>query len=217
MSLHDGFDCAAEALKVRHRTLFLEIQRANRAWPGGVTEGFKVMGIHPTATLAALSPDEYDQAPSLLLALEYISYFKPRAVVHYIAGLADCITVPAPSTRKAFPSRKAAADDLASKIRRVLMSDLEDAAGTPSLSRAQAIQSDLLALIDAAHAMYIKLSPVSQDVRLPRAPQGEGLRCAASASGSADGSATEARGQVRGSSLDLMHTGAKEPDIGLGY
>jgi len=216
MSLHDGFDCAAEALKVRHRTLFLEIQRANRAWPGGVTEGFKVMGIHPTATLAALSPDEYDQAPSLLLALEYISYFKPRAVVHYIAGLADCITVPAPSTRKAFPSRKAAADDLASKIRRVLMSDLEDAAGTPSLSRAQAIQSDLLALIDAAHAMYIKLSPVSQDVRTqsPRPlNQAPGLDCPASPSSGDRRNINQASGAPMGG----LHTGTEEPDIGLGY
>jgi len=216
MSLHEGFDSNAEALKIRHRQLFLEIQRASRAWPGGVTEGFKVMGIHPNSALPSFAPDCYDKAPSLLLALEYISYFKPRAVVHYIAGLADCITVPAPSTRKVFPSRKAAADDLAVSLRRVLYA-MDDAASSPSTSRAQAIQSDLLALIDAAHAMYIKLSPVSQDVRLPRAPQGEGLRCAASASGSADGSATEARGQVRGSSLDLMHTGAKEPDIGLGY
>lgn len=215
MSLHEGFDSNAEALKIRHRQLFLEIQRASRAWPGGVTEGFKVMGIHPNSALPSFAPDCYDKAPSLLLALEYISYFKPRAVVHYIAGLADCITVPAPSTRKVFPSRKAAADDLAVSLRRVLYA-MDDAASSPSTSRAQAIQSDLLALIDAAHAMYIKLSPVSQDVRTqsPRpVNQAPGLDCPASPRSGDRRNINQASGAPMGG----LHTGAKEPDIVPGY
>lgn len=214
MSLHDGFDSAAEALKVRHRPLFLAMQRANRAWPGGVTEGFKVMGISPTATLAALAPDEYDQAPSLLLALEYISYFKPRAVVHYIAGLADCITLPAPNARKAHPSRKAAADDLAAKLRKVLY-ELDEAAGQPSLSRSHEIQSDLLALIDTAHALHIKLSPVSQDVRLqtPRPLQ----QSRPADSNSLESAVADRNSQAGGAPMGELHTGAKERGLGLGY
>jgi len=215
MSLHEGFDSNAEALKIRHRQLFLNIQRASRAWPGGVTEGFKVMGIHPNSALPSFAPDCYDKAPSLLLALEYISYFKPRAVVHYIAGLADCITVPAPSTRKVFPSRKAAADDLAVSLRRVLYA-MDDAASSPSTSRAQAIQSDLLALIDAAHAMYIKLSPVAQDVRAQSpSPVIKSQAFKTAAVHSADEHQGHAS-PVQGSSLDPMHAGARELDVSVG-
>lgn len=227
MSLHDGFDSASEALKVRHRPLFLAMQRANRAWAGGVTEGFKVMGVHPTSTLAALSPDEYDLAPSLLLALEYISYFKPREVVHYIAGLADCITVPSPSARKASPSRKAAVDGLAN-IMRTMLRELNEIDFTPhatplSLSRAQAIQSDLLSLIDAAHVTLMKLSPVSQDVRVtpmnPRSPRGDDKGTAVHS----DSPTTEPvaptrpqQNQKEGAPIGKMHEGAKRLDISVG-
>lgn len=216
MALHDGYESNPEACKMRYRPVVLAFQAALRAWPGGATEGFKNMGVPPNAAHAAFAPDEYNKAPSALLLLDSIAYFKPRQVVHEIAALADCITVPAPSTRKAFPSRKAAADNLAAKLRKVLMSDLEEAAGATSLSRAQAIQSDLLALIDAAHAMYLKLSPVSQDVRTqsPRPlNQAPGLDCPASPSSGDRRNINQASGAPMGG----LHTGAKEPDIGPGY
>lgn len=226
MSLHDGFDSASEALKVRHRPLFLAMQRANRAWTGGVTEGFKVMGVNPTATLAALAPDEYGQAPSLLLALEYIEYFKPREVVHYIAGLADCITLPSPSARKAYPSRQAAVDGL-TKIMRTMLRELHEidftARATPlSLSRAQAIQADLLSLIDAAHVTLMKLSPVSQDVRVtlkPRSPMDDERGAAVHP----DISTTEhvapahpPHAEQEGAPIGKMHKGSKSLDVSVG-
>ena len=80
-----------------------------------------------------------------------------RRIAHELADLAHCITVPCVTHRKAHSTRKAAADALAAPLRKVLYS-LDDMAANQTLVARQAQQADLLALIDAAHAMYIKLN-----------------------------------------------------------
>jgi hypothetical protein len=222
MSLRDRFDSTSEALKVRHRSIFLAMQQANRAWVGGVTEAFKVQGVSPTGALAAFAPDEYNKAPGLLMFLDHIEYIKPRRVVHEIAALADCITVPAITSRKAMPSRRAAADDLAARLRKVV-DELDEAAGSPTLSRSQGIQADLLALIDAAHVMYLKLNMPVQDVRIaptnPRPPlEKDGARAVHPASSTEPDRIGDAihPNQMQGAPMPDLHKGTEELDRRVG-
>lgn len=156
MSSHEGFESSAEALKVRHRPIFLAMLRANRAWPGGVTEAFRVQSVSPTRALAAFAPDEYNKAPGLLQFLDHIAYIKPRQVVHEIAALADCLTVPSFSSRAVHSSLQGAADDLAAAMR-ICLYQLDRAPSMPMSARRD-LQAQLLRLMDAAHVMYLKLN-----------------------------------------------------------
>lgn len=156
MSTYDGFECMEEALKVRFRPIFLAMQQGNRAWSGGVTQAFKVEGWAPDKALPALAPDDYSRAPSLFNFLAHVEYIKPRQVVHEIAALADCLTVPSFSSRAAHSSLQGAADDLAAAMR-ICLYQL-DRAPSMTMSARRDLQAQLLRLMDAAHVMYLKLN-----------------------------------------------------------
>lgn len=153
----DGFSSMEEACKIRYRPMWLAMQAANRAWPGGVTDAFRVLDWPPGKALAQLSPDDYSNVPSLYRFLMWMEYIRPRQVLHEIAALGGCITVPDFSARAAYSTRQAAADALAVPLRKVLYS-LDLASGTPTLAQRQAMQADLLQLISAAHSLYLKLN-----------------------------------------------------------
>lgn len=153
----DGYDSMPEACKIHFRPLWLAMQADNRAWPGGVTDAFRALDWPPVKTLAQMSPDDYNNVLCVYRFLLWLEYSRPRRVLHEIAALGGCITVPDFKSRAAYPSRQAAADALAVPLRHVLYS-LDLASGTPTLAQRQAMQADLLQLISAAHAMYLKLN-----------------------------------------------------------
>lgn len=156
MATIDGFESVEEALKVRYRPVFTALQRALRSWAGGATDAFRVLDWTPQMALNQCNPSIYDAAPSLYRFLRLVEYMRPREVVHEIASLADCLTVPAPSARKAEPSSKAAADALGTALRRVLY-ELEPMAGRPTVAQAAEYRADLLKLMDAAQVMLMRL------------------------------------------------------------
>lgn len=151
-----GFESVEEALKVRYRPLFTALQRALRSWPGGATDAFRVLDWSPQMALNQCNPAVYDAAPSLYRFLRLVEYMRPREVVHEIASLADCLTVPAPSVRKAEPTNQAAADALGAALRKVIY-ELEPMAGRPSVAQAADYRADLLKLMDAAQVMLMRL------------------------------------------------------------
>lgn len=154
---YNGFESSEEALKVKYRPLLLACQAALRSIPAGAADMFRVLDRNVHGSLGQFNPADYAHAPSLLLFLEVLEYTESRRIVHELADIAHCITVPCITRRNAHSTSKAAADALAIPLRKVLYS-LDDMAGNPSLSERQAQQESLLRLIDAAHVMYVKLN-----------------------------------------------------------
>lgn len=157
MANYPGFESAEEALKVKYRSLFLAIQETFREWPGGAADMFRVLDRNVHGSLGRFGISNYTNSPSLLLFLEVLEYTQSRRIAHELAALAHCITLPCATTRATYSTSKAATDALAAPLRKVLYS-LESMAGSPNLNERQSHQADLLRLIDAAHAMVIKLN-----------------------------------------------------------
>lgn len=157
MSGHSCFESSEEELKVKYRPLFMAIQFTLRTWPGGAADMFRVLDRNVHGSLGRFGIANYTNAPSLLQFLEVLEYTQSRRIAHELADLAHYITLPCATARAAYPTGKAAADALAAPLRKVLYS-LDGMAGKPNLNERQVYQADLLRLIDAAHAMYIKLN-----------------------------------------------------------
>lgn len=146
-----------EKLKLRFRPLFLACQATLREWPGGGSEIWRVLDRHVENTWGQFNPAHYGAAPSLLTFLETLEYTRSRRIAHALGEISGHVTLPARLDRVYAATREQAADHLGAAMRPVLYNLHDYASDRPNMAQRQAMQADLLRLIDAAHVMLTRL------------------------------------------------------------
>lgn len=147
-----------ETLKVRFRPLFLACQATLREWPGGGSEIWRMLDRHVENTWGQFNPAQYGAGPSLLTFLETLEYTRSRRIAHALGEVSGHLTRPGLSARAYAVSREQAADYLGAAMRPILYNLQAYAQHEILLTDRQAMQADLLRLVDAAHVMMARLN-----------------------------------------------------------
>jgi hypothetical protein len=95
----DGPTSHSELLKVEYEPVMRALHRAMKRFckPGiqsGIAEVAELLGKSEHAMRHQFGPTCYDHAPTVHAFLQMIETLQPREVVHEIAALADCVTIP---------------------------------------------------------------------------------------------------------------------------
>ena len=150
-----------EKLKTRYRPLFLACQATLREWPGGSSEIWRMLDRHVESTWGQFNPSSYGAGPSLLTFLETLEYTRSRRMAHALGEISGHLTRPEPSASAYAVTREQAADYLGAAMRPILYNLQVYAQHEILMSDRQAMQADLLRLIDAAEVLLRRLSSTS--------------------------------------------------------
>lgn len=112
---------------------------------------------HVENTWGQFNPAHYGAGPSLLTFLETLEYTRSRRMAHALGEISGHLTRTGPSASAYAVTREQAADELGAAMRPILYNLHDYASQRQTLAQRQAMQADLLRLIDAAHVMMARL------------------------------------------------------------